>query len=110
FEAPAVEIKEDDFVNLRKKEHYISSENINHDAHYGYKCDGCNVDPIIGTRWSCSDCLFEINLCDKCKESNWESSNHSSSHTLEKVKTQSFVDEDYMDSSSLPEETKYLDF
>eukprot|EP01102_Stenamoeba_stenopodia_P009183 TRINITY_DN2698_c0_g1_i3.p1 TRINITY_DN2698_c0_g1~~TRINITY_DN2698_c0_g1_i3.p1 ORF type:complete len:210 (-),score=53.68 TRINITY_DN2698_c0_g1_i3:87-716(-) len=48
------------------------SSNTNGDStveHLGYKCDGCDIEPIIGVRWSCLDCPegYEVDLCNACK-------------------------------------------
>lgn len=40
---------------------------IKHDL---IKCDSCQINPIIGIRWACADCLIQdntnYNLCSKC--------------------------------------------
>jgi hypothetical protein len=32
------------------------------------KCDGCHMDPIIGTRYLCNECdeSHEVDLCEEC--------------------------------------------
>lgn len=33
--------------------------------HYGYMCDECESDPIIGTRIHCEECE-DYDLCERC--------------------------------------------
>ena len=33
--------------------------------HYKYKCENCNIKPIIGIRYKCNECI-NYNLCEKC--------------------------------------------
>ncbi|KAH3803241.1 hypothetical protein DPMN_156943 [Dreissena polymorpha] len=35
--------------------------------HYGISCAVCNVAPILGTRWKCSDCP-DYDMCSTCYE------------------------------------------
>ena len=38
-------------------------------THFGYKCDGCGQDPILGGRFTCVDCAKKdqsIDLCCEC--------------------------------------------
>ncbi|KAI8052389.1 hypothetical protein BDF22DRAFT_687981 [Syncephalis plumigaleata] len=37
-------------------------------VHYGFSCDGCQVEPIVGIRWKCLDCpeAEQVDLCDSC--------------------------------------------
>lgn len=123
FEAPTVKIEEDNEAEdsneangesqTKKKnqinEYYISSENANSNCHYGISCIVCHTEPIVGSRWTCSDCLFQINFCSNCKDKEWKSEKHLETHNLEEVKSTSFFDEDY-NSSSNTNESQYLDF
>ena len=36
-------------------------------VHYGYICDGCNMEPIIGNRYNCTICK-DFDYCDACEE------------------------------------------
>ena len=45
-------------------EKYSKGEPVS--IHTGIKCDGCKVNPIIGSRWSCS--CSKLNLCERCRE------------------------------------------
>ena len=36
-------------------------------THEGVTCDGCNKNPIVGTRYKCSSCL-DYDLCKECKD------------------------------------------
>ncbi|CAH1982057.1 unnamed protein product [Acanthoscelides obtectus] len=34
--------------------------------HMGFKCDYCNLEPIVGARWHCLTCLDSIDFCTDC--------------------------------------------
>ena len=37
--------------------------------HFGYKCDGCSQDPILGGRFTCVDCArkeYSVDFCCEC--------------------------------------------
>ncbi|WAR31009.1 ZZZ3-like protein [Mya arenaria] len=38
--------------------------------HVGFKCDSCQCEPIVGTRWHCTDCPPDdaVDFCDNCVE------------------------------------------
>ncbi|XP_050390674.2 ZZ-type zinc finger-containing protein 3, partial [Patella vulgata] len=80
--------------------------------HTGYKCDKCDCEPIIGTRWHCTDCPTEeaVDFCDYCADSYYESSSHNSSHKLQAIDTSTrepVLDADYM--RFMPGDYNYLD-
>ncbi|XP_060066082.1 ZZ-type zinc finger-containing protein 3-like [Ylistrum balloti] len=80
--------------------------------HIGFKCDRCQCEPIVGTRWHCSDCLQEeaVDFCDMCVESNFETRKHNSSHRLRPIsvpETTGLVDTDY--TTFTPGNYNYLD-
>ncbi|QQP58560.1 ZZtype zinc fingercontaining protein 3like, partial [Caligus rogercresseyi] len=82
-------------------------------VHLRYRCDGCAVEPILGTRWHCTDCLRnEIDFCSSCALSLPElPPHHLKDHRLKpmrlKKKTQEgFVDKDYVSNSG---KLSYLD-
>jgi len=37
------------------------------EVHYGVRCDGCGVKPIVGDRYKCSAC-YDFDYCEKCEE------------------------------------------
>ncbi|CAB4064213.1 unnamed protein product [Lepeophtheirus salmonis] len=53
---------------LRKVRREIESElREGSYVHLGYRCDGCNVEPILGCRWHCTECSNkEVDFCNKC--------------------------------------------
>jgi len=36
-------------------------------VHYGVRCDGCGVKPIVGSRYKCS-ISHDFDFCEKCEE------------------------------------------
>ena len=63
--------------------------------HFGYKCDGCGQDPILGGRFTCIDCAKKDHSVDYCCECAPISSQlqsvgkdfgHTCSHTLRPVR------------------------
>ncbi|XP_052790772.1 ZZ-type zinc finger-containing protein 3-like [Mya arenaria] len=78
--------------------------------HVGFKCDSCQCEPIVGTRWHCTDCPPDdaVDFCDNCVESGHETSTHNSSHRLHpKRNAEGFNDTDYM--GFMPGGYNYLD-
>ena len=44
-------------------------------VHFGMKCDGCGIIPIIGCRYKCAYCE-NFNFCEECEKALWENHNH----------------------------------
>ncbi|GAM23162.1 hypothetical protein SAMD00019534_063370 [Acytostelium subglobosum LB1] len=79
-------------------------------VHEGYKCDGCDVEPIVGTRWRCQECI-ELDLCDNCNNKYEEIGQHKSSHHMNSYDTVDpyyYRDDDYKFSYN-GGEANYLD-
>ncbi|KAI8911935.1 hypothetical protein DFJ77DRAFT_83054 [Powellomyces hirtus] len=57
--------------------------------HYGFTCDRCAAEPIVGTRWTCTDCLADaqVDLCDECYPKGFQNETHNSHHNMRKVTT-----------------------
>ncbi|ESO98939.1 hypothetical protein LOTGIDRAFT_187172 [Lottia gigantea] len=97
-------------LKLIKKQKLASEKkSLKHD---GYKCDNCGTDPIVGVRWHCSDCPSSqsLDFCDYCADSNFENSEHNSSHRLkaiDKIESEPILDQDYM--RFMPGDYNYLD-
>ncbi|CAG8662396.1 5359_t:CDS:10, partial [Funneliformis mosseae] len=52
-------------------------------VHHGFCCDGCHTDPIIGTRYLCTECdeSHEVDLCEDCfGEESFENEYHKKTH------------------------------
>ncbi|CAN8001749.1 unnamed protein product [Ixodes hexagonus] len=70
--------------------------------HVGFRCDRCDREPILGTRWHCTDCPAEssVDFCNDCVDCMHESGTHRDDHHLEPVRTAqdcfTFHDRDYM--------------
>jgi len=45
------------------------------EVHRNVHCDGCEADPIVGTRWKCEDCS-NFDLCQTCYAEFLESGKH----------------------------------
>lgn len=43
----------------------ISSDNANGEIHYGINCNNCNAQNIVGIRYKCGHCNY--NVCQKCE-------------------------------------------
>ncbi|KAI9141249.1 hypothetical protein BKA69DRAFT_1075720 [Paraphysoderma sedebokerense] len=57
----------DDTMIRNSREITVSADNS---VHYGYQCDACKDDPIIGLRWTCQQCPdhHPTDLCDYCMQ------------------------------------------
>lgn len=80
--------------------------------HIGYKCDRCDCEPIVGTRWHCRDCPVDlsVDMCEDCVGSGFETDTHDSSHRLDAVHhsvAPPHMDQDYM--RFMPGGYNYLD-
>lgn len=45
------------------------------EIHFGFICDGCQMNPIVGKRYKCDTCK-DFDFCEKCYEKNKESHGH----------------------------------
>lgn len=71
--------------------------------HIGFRCDRCECEPIVGTRWHCTDCpstAGSVDFCSDCVDCMHESATHKDDHHLEPVRIaqecSTFHDRDYM--------------
>lgn len=70
--------------------------------HVGFRCDRCECDPIVGTRWHCTDCPADAStdFCSDCVDCMHETATHKEDHHLEAVHvaqdSSTFHDRDYM--------------
>ena len=98
-----------EYLALRKRfktrEKNIKDEESRFMVHNGYRCDSCNMEPIVGILWRCSQCPEdqEVDLCNQCSKGDFETDLHTKNHILIKVDVS---DEDY---ASFGSEFKYLD-
>ncbi|KAK3088122.1 hypothetical protein FSP39_014998 [Pinctada imbricata] len=98
----------------RIKQDRLQTSSSNMVEHQGFKCDQCNCEPIVGTRWHCTDCpeYESVDFCDDCVDSNPEIGQHNSSHRLKPFKkavSSAVMDSDYMPSTFMPGDYNYLD-
>ena len=78
--------------------------------HHGFRCDGCDQEPIVGGRFQCSDCLDTdtVDFCCDCAPKGLEIGNHKKDHKLKPVRqkrVKSLVDREYV----APASGNYLD-
>ncbi|KAI9591672.1 hypothetical protein BDF19DRAFT_426075 [Syncephalis fuscata] len=69
-------------------------------VHYGFSCDGCQLEPIIGTRWKCLECpeSDQVDLCDTCHTlGEFENDIHNVDHRYEALTLPEPVDNTRMD-------------
>ncbi|XP_060561473.1 ZZ-type zinc finger-containing protein 3-like [Ruditapes philippinarum] len=69
--------------------------------HIGFKCDRCDVEPIVGTRWHCTDCPPDVavDFCEQCVDCGYETKTHDSSHRLKPKRvtdSNTYMDSDYI--------------
>lgn len=82
--------------------------------HHGFRCDGCNQEPILGGRFQCSDCLDTdtVDFCCNCAPKGLEIGNHKKDHKLKPVRIKVvktlLVDRDYIGPSA-SSSRNYLD-
>ncbi|KAN0040150.1 hypothetical protein ACTA71_012040 [Dictyostelium dimigraforme] len=97
-----------DNENLKNKISIVNSKSKV--VHTGFKCDGCDIEPIVGTRWHCEECINELDLCEDCKEKYEEIGSHNSSHHMSAIDNPDnyFMDDDYKYSYPTGE-SNYLD-
>ncbi len=77
-------------------------------VHRGFRCDGCGVEPILGGRFQCADCVGgedTIDFCCECAPKGLELSGcvrHKSTHQLKPVRKRNVpgVDTEYWQSGS----------
>ena len=53
--------------NTIKSNYNKTNYNSSNIEHKGYKCEQCNLNPIIGDRYQCEICK-DYNLCENCEE------------------------------------------
>ncbi|KAH6576146.1 hypothetical protein BASA61_003844 [Batrachochytrium salamandrivorans] len=58
-------------------------------VHRGYRCDLCEIEPIVGVRWKCKICLgdSQVDLCSDCIGIEYEAGAHTKDHTFEEIAT-----------------------
>ncbi|KYQ92622.1 myb domain-containing protein [Tieghemostelium lacteum] len=101
--------------NSSTSEKTVNSNGNGMVQHIGFKCDGCEIEPIVGLRWRCEECIEEFDLCNDCKNNYDEIGSHKSTHhmsSFEKAINASsstyYIDSDYK-YTYLEGESNYLD-
>ncbi|KAJ3171997.1 ZZ-type zinc finger-containing protein 3 [Geranomyces variabilis] len=58
-------------------------------VHQGFTCDRCAAEPIVGVRWTCTDCPADeqVDLCDECYGKGFINATHTAQHAMRKVTT-----------------------
>ncbi|XP_053381078.1 ZZ-type zinc finger-containing protein 3-like isoform X2 [Mercenaria mercenaria] len=90
-----------ELINLKR----LRKEKLGYKAtpteHVGFKCDRCDIEPIVGTRWHCTDCPPDIavDFCEQCVDCGYETKTHNSSHRLKPKRatdSSTYMDSDYI--------------
>lgn len=71
----------------RAREVYVSPEDTGDAVHFGFQCDSCGVEPIVGIRFHCLQCSAEISvdLCSKChQEGSFTTDTHPRTHRFQR--------------------------
>ena len=89
-----------ELLQLKRLHKQREIEESGYVQHLGYKCDRCECEPIIGTRWHCADCPTDIavDFCEDCVDCIYETDSHRSDHKLIPIRVQqgnSNIDRDY---------------
>ncbi|CAO3677194.1 unnamed protein product [Umbelopsis ramanniana] len=78
--------------------------------HYGYACDSCGDEPIVGVRYKCMECDVseEVDLCERCHSNGtFTNDHHPIHHQFEAITTADplpyYADDDYAGDSHLGE-------
>jgi len=98
---------------IRREQELESQRTGGPHVHRGFRCDGCGIDPIVGGRFQCSECIGGVDTVDFCCECapkglTLNSVSHLADHTLKPVRlklTHSTLDAEY----SVAGRSGYLD-
>ncbi len=69
-----------EYIRLKQQLDEIKAQVI---EHVGYRCDTCQMDPIVGIRYHCESCQIDFDLCQVCMNHGL----HPSTHTFSKITT-----------------------
>lgn len=93
-----------------RREKELEQQNGQPWVHVGFRCDGCNVEPIVGARFQCAQCVRPdtVDFCVECAPKGLAVGNHTRDHPLKPVRKKfkkSFVDKEYSNTAA----KNYLD-
>ena len=74
LESIKVIIYENDYPENKEKQNEIKNENSK-PIHFGFKCDGCKKNPIVGCRYKCAICK-DFDYCEECEQKLSEEHKH----------------------------------
>ncbi|XP_043462949.1 ZZ-type zinc finger-containing protein 3 [Leptopilina heterotoma] len=82
--------------------------------HVGYKCFVCEEEPLKGTRWHCTKCPDEVDMCADCAVAQLEAENpvHDPMHALTPIRPPNYIrsyDFDYLPQVFNSNSYNYLD-
>lgn len=82
---------------IRRELEYEQQEGGSPDVHQGFRCDMCHKDPIMGTRWHCSQCIADVDFCNECAPKGFQCGAHLPEHKLRPIRLRKnrFMDNDY---------------
>lgn len=76
--------------NYRKRQQRRMAPVMSDVVHHGFKCDQCQVEPIVGVRYKCRQCPVEkeVDLCCTCFElGTFRNELHDQRHTFKPIET-----------------------
>lgn len=75
-----------EYLKLKEQMEDIKAQVV---EHVGFKCDGCLMEPIIGSRFHCETCMSDFDLCQSCMTNRVDSKTgmHDTTHSFVKVTT-----------------------
>ena len=74
FESIKVIVYENDYPENKEKPNEIKNENSK-PIHFGFRCDGCKKNPIVGCRYKCAICK-DFDYCEECEQKLSEEHKH----------------------------------
>ena len=77
-----------EMMRLKQVKQMKKSEQITGQVkHPGFCCDSCKIEPILGTRWHCTECpeTTSIDFCSNCVKNDYSSHTHKTTHVLKPI-------------------------
>jgi len=78
------EVKKDESSKVDAASQPTPSATQTPGVHHHIVCDGCNVSPVVGDRYTCTVCV-DFDLCSQCEQSGKSFGRHSAQHNMIKI-------------------------